>query len=255
MPGFNIPPTAVGRKLSRGEPKAVPGAGPSCKECLFPQYSIRVEQFSQRSWCTLKGRAAAFDLHAPENRSSADMRLSRLLLLALAAYGVYAQSSLPRAPGAHVVTISPPNSHGSEPGICVNPNDSNQVVAVYQPATVAYSADGGQTFTLAELPPVPGWQGGGDVSTTFDNKGHVYLSSLHFDNLGSASYWAHGAGRNGIFVRRSLDGGQTWEKDAATVKAYEGNEPDIQWEDMPRIFAENVPTMPYAWDLYAGWLE
>ena len=188
----------------------------------------------------------------------ANMRVSRLVLLVLLvlpAYTALAQSSLPRAPGAHVVNISPPNSHGSEPSICVNPHDPKQVVAVYQPATVAYSADGGQTFALAELPPVPGWQGGGDVSTTFDNKGHVYLSSLHFDKLGSASYWAHRAGRNGIFVRRSLNGGKTWEKDAAIVKTFEGTEPEGRMEDMPRIFADNTPHSPYKGNLYVGWIE
>jgi hypothetical protein len=183
------------------------------------------------------------------------MKFSSLLLFLLAAVAAFAQASLPRAPAAHVVTISPPDSRGSEPGIAVNPKDPNQVVAVYQAATVAYSTDGGQSFTVAELPPVPGWRTGGDVSTTFDNKGSVYLSSLHFDKLGSASYWAHGAGRNGIFVRRSLDGGKTWEKDAATIKAFQGNEPDIQWEDMPRIFADNVPTSPFAGNLYVGWIE
>ncbi len=183
------------------------------------------------------------------------MKFSSILLLALAASAANAQTSLPRAPEAHVVSISPPNSHVSEPGISVNVNNPRQVVAVYQPAAVAYSTDGGRTFALADIPPLPGWRVGGDVSTTFDNKGHAYLSSLHFDKLGSASYWAHGAGRNGIFVRRSLDGGKTWEKDAATVKAYQGNEPDIQWEDMPRIFADNVPTSPYAGNLYVGWIE
>src|SRR5438067_2905117 len=126
-----------------------------------------------------------------------------------------AQSPLPRAPGAHIVSISPPGSHGSEPGIALNPRDPRQVVAVYQPATVAYSTDGAQTFTLAELPPVPGWRGGGDVSVAFDNQGRAFLGTLHFDRLGTTSYWAHNAGRNGIFVRRSLDGGKTWEKDAA----------------------------------------
>lgn len=182
-----------------------------------------------------------------------------LALLVAGTGGALAQSPsptpLPRAPGAHIVTISPPNSHGSEPSITVNPNNPMQVVSVYQPATVAYSTDGGQTFSLADVPPVSGWRIGGDVSTTFDNKGHVFLSSLHFDKLGSAGYWAHGAGRNGIFVRRSLDGGKTWEKDAATVKAYQGNEPDIQWEDMPRIVADNAPKSPFAGNLYVGWIE
>jgi len=180
-----------------------------------------------------------------------------LLATGLAIGAALAQNAatLPLAPGAHIVTISPQGGHGSEPGITVNPNNPNQVVAVYQPATAAYSTDGGQTFTLADLPPVPGWKIGGDVSTTFDNKGHVFLSSLHFDKLGSAGYWAHGAGRNGIFVRRSLDGGKTWEKDPTTVIAWKGGEPDIQWEDMPRIVADNVPTSPYAGNLYVGWIE
>lgn len=184
--------------------------------------------------------------------------LAAVSLLAFgASYQIAAQTAapLPPAPGAHVVNISPPNSYGSEPSIAVDPNNPQHVVAVYQRATVNYSTDGGMTFTQAELQPPEGWKEGGDVSTTFDNKGHAYLSSLHFDKLGSAGYWAHGAGRNGMFVRRSPDGGKTWEKDAVAVKAWKGGEPDIEWEDMPRIFADNVPTSPYAGNLYVGWIE
>jgi len=99
------------------------------------------------------------------------------------------------------------------------------------------------------------WRGGGDVSVAFDDKGCVYLGTLHFDKLGSASYWAHGAKRNGIFVRRSLDGGKTWEKDAATVKAFQGNEPEIQWEDMPRVFADVQPKSHFRGNVYVGWIE
>jgi hypothetical protein len=184
------------------------------------------------------------------------MRLSVLIAVAILSLGIAAaQTPLPRAPGAHVVTISPPGGRGNEPGIAVNPKNPLQVVGVYQSAAVAYSTDGGKTFIPAELPPVPGWRGGGDVSVAFDDKGHVYLGTLHFDRLGSASYWAHNAGRNGIFVRRSLDGGKTWEKDAATVKAFQGNEPEIQWEDMPRVFADNAPNSPYAGNVYVGWIE
>lgn len=183
--------------------------------------------------------------------------LSVLLLFAAASYG---QSPVPLvplspAPQRHVVTVSPPDRHGSEPSIAVNPNNTNQVVATFQPATIEYSSDGGQTFATADLPPVEGWRGGGDVSVAFDNKGYAYLSSLHFDKLGSMSYWAHGAGRNGIFVRRSLDGGKTWEKDAATVKAFQGDEPEIQWEDMPRVSTDAQPHSPYAGNVYIGWIE
>jgi hypothetical protein len=142
----------------------------------------------------------------------------------------------------------------------VNPNDPNQVVVTFQPATIEYSTDGAQTFAEAELPPIEGWRGGGDVSVTFDNRGHVYLSTLHFDKLGSASYWAHGAGRNGIFVRRSLDGGKTWEKDAATIKVFSSSEPDSHMpdshmEDMPRVFADTQPRSRYAGNVYVGWIE
>lgn len=176
-------------------------------------------------------------------------------IMVLPGVRAYAQSQLSPAPHAHVVTISPQGVRGSEPSIAVNPEDPNQVIAAFQPATIAYSTDGAQTFHVADLPAVPGWRGGGDVSVTFDNRGRAYLCTLHFDKLGSVSYWAHGAGRNGIFVRRSTDGGKSWDSDAAAVKAWQGGEPDIQWEDMPRIFADNQPHSRYAGNLYVGWIE
>ena len=122
-----------------------------------------------------------------------------------------AQIALPPAPRRHVTTISAGNKSGSEPSIAVNPHNSNQVVAAFQPATIAYSTDSGQTFATADLPPVKGWRTGGDESVTFDDKGYAYLGSLHFDKSGSPSYWAHGAGRNGIFAplaRRREDLGE-----------------------------------------------
>jgi hypothetical protein len=184
------------------------------------------------------------------------MKLSSFAFLLSSCTATLAQTApLPPVPARHIVTVSPGNNRGSEPSIAVNPNNPAQVVAAFQPATIAYSTDGAQTFATAELPAVDGWRGGGDVSVAFDNKGHAYLGTLHFDKLGSASYWAHGAGRNGIFVRRSLDGGKTWEKDAATVRAWQGNEPDIQFEDMPRVFADTQPRSPYAGNVYVGWIE
>jgi hypothetical protein len=89
--------------------------------------------------------------------------------------------SLPPAPAAHVVNISPAGVRANEPGIAVDPNHPDRVVAVFQPAGVAYSTDGAKTFSPAQLPPVPGWREGGDVSTTFDDKGRAYLCSLHLD--------------------------------------------------------------------------
>ncbi|HXW93025.1 MAG TPA: sialidase family protein [Terriglobales bacterium] len=167
----------------------------------------------------------------------------------------YAQAPLPPAPHRLIATVSPTEVGANEPSIAVNPNNTNQVVAAFQPAAIAYSTDGGQTFALADLPAVEGWRGGGDVSVAFDNQGRVYLATLHFDKLGSASYWGHGAGRNGIFVRRSLDGGKTWEKSAAAVKAFEKEAPNLEAEDMPRVFTDAKPRSPYVGNVYVGWIE
>lgn len=83
---------------------------------------------------------------------------------------VFAQTPLAPAPARRVVTVSAPSSHGNEPSIAVDPNNPSRVVAAFQPAAIACSTDGAQTFTTAELPPIEGWRGGGDVSVAFDNK-------------------------------------------------------------------------------------
>ena len=176
--------------------------------------------------------------------------------------GAFAQSPLPPVPGASIINISSP-ARFSEPSVALNPNNPDQIVAVYQGgatvqggANAAYSTDAGRTFNVAEGTKPPDWRVEGDVSTTFDNKGNAYLCYLAFDQLGTAYYWAHNVGRNGIFVARSPDGGKTWEKDPVAVKAFPtGKEPNIQFEDEPRIFADNVPGSPYAGNLYAGWVE
>ena len=54
-------------------------------------------------------------------------------------------------------------------------------------------------------------------------------------------------------MRRSLDGGKTWEQDAAVVKATDGDQPIM--EDMPRVFADAAPKSPHAGNVYVGWIE
>jgi len=174
-----------------------------------------------------------------------------------------AQSPLPRAPHASVAIVSQSGGRYSEPGIAINPKDPNQIVAVYQggasvqgTSNAVYSTDSGRTFTIAHGTKPADWKVAGDVSTAFDNQGHAFLCYLTFDHLGTSSYWAHGAGRNGIFVRRSTDGGKTWDKEAVSIKSYPtGKEPGLQFEDEPRIFADNSPGSPHAGNLYVGWIE
>ena len=183
--------------------------------------------------------------------------LLRLLLLTSTAGFSTAQTPLEPAPAATILDISPQGGTFSEPAIAIDPINPNRLVVVYQVgAFAAYSTDAGKTFSPAETSHPTGYRVAGDVSAAFDNLGHAFLCYLAFDRLGTPQYWAHGAGRNGIFVRRSLDAGKTWQPESIPVKAFPtGHEPDLQFEDQPRIFADNSPGSPYRGNLYVGWIE
>lgn len=159
---------------------------------------------------------------------------------------------LPKAPQARVFTLTPTPGYFTEPAIAVNPTNPQQVVGVYQDnAHAAYSQDTGRTWQNAEGVEAKNYRVSGDVSVAFDNQGHAFICYIAFDKLGTFNYWAHGATRNGIFVRRSLDGGKTWEGDHIPV-AEQPSEPGIPFEDKPYIVADNT-TGRYAGNLYIGW--
>jgi hypothetical protein len=159
---------------------------------------------------------------------------------------------LPLAPGARVVSLTPKPGWFTEPSIAVNPLDPKQVVAAFQDnAHVSYSNDGGQTWHLASGAAPANYLVSGDVSIVYDNQGHAILCYLAFDRLGATDYWAHNATRNGIFIRRSLDGGKTWEKNDVAVIQHP-TAPGIPFEDKPYIVADDTAG-PYAGNLYVGW--
>ncbi len=168
------------------------------------------------------------------------------LSLALAA------QELPKPPHAQVFTLTPDPGPFNEPGIAVNPTNPKQIIGVFQDnAKAAYSQDGGQTWLMADSVEAKNYRVSGDVSTVFDRDGHAFLCYIAFDKLGTTNYWAHGATRNGIFVRRSLDGGKTWEADHIPV-AEQRSEPGIPFEDKPYIVADTTGGK-FSGNLYVGW--
>ena len=97
----------------------------------------------------------------------------------------------------------------------------------------------------------PNYRVSGDVSTAFDKQGHAFICYMAFDKLGTFNYWAHNSSRNGLFVRRSLDGGKTWETNHIPIIEHP-TEPGVPWEDKPYIVSDTTKS-PFAGNLYVGW--
>jgi hypothetical protein len=160
--------------------------------------------------------------------------------------------TLPPAPKAEVFTISPSPGNFTEPAVAVNPKNPQQVLGVFQfPVHGSYSQDAGRSWHAAEGMVPANYRISGDVSATYDNQGHAFVCYIAFDKLGTFNYWGHGATRNGIFVRRSLDGGKTWEANHVAVSEF-ASLPDIPFEDKPWIVAD-VSGGKYQGNLYVGW--
>jgi hypothetical protein len=164
-------------------------------------------------------------------------------------------ATLPLAPNSKVINLPRRPGNFTEPSVAINPQNPSQIAAAFQvPATVTYSEDAGENWQFAPGTAPDNYKVSGDVSITYDILGHAFLCYIAFDKLGTAEYWAHNATRNGVFVRRSLDGGKTWEANAAPIDE-QATRPDMPFEDKPYLVADNNPASPYAGSLYVGWTE
>lgn len=167
--------------------------------------------------------------------------------------GALAQTAppLPPAPDARVTTLTAPG-YFSEPSVAINSLNPKQVIVAYQvPASIAYSQDSGATWTPAADVAPKNFKTSGDVSVTYDNKGHAILCYIAFNELGTFNYWGHATRSNGIFIRRSLDGGKTWTAPPVTVSLKRAK-PGIPMEDKPYVVAD-VSHGPFAGNLYIAW--
>jgi hypothetical protein len=179
------------------------------------------------------------------------MKISAVAL-AFCSLSLCAQQLSP-APRAHLTDITPKPGFFNEPAIAVNSKDPRRLITAWQVnASVAFSQDGGQTWKVAENTAPKEYRISGDVSVTYDAAGHAILCYIAFDKLGTTNYWAQGATRNGIFIRRSLDGGQSWEPQAITIISHEST-PEIPFEDKPWIVADSSSLRPG--NLYIGWTQ
>lgn len=180
------------------------------------------------------------------------MKLRTCFLILLG--GTLSAQQLPSPPKAHLTDITPKPGFFNEPAIAANTRDARQLAVAWQVnASVAYSHDGGQSWTTASGTAPRDYRISGDVSITFDAAGHAILCYIAFDKLGTTNYWARGATRNGIFIRRSLDGGRTWEANAVPVIAHD-SAPGIPFEDKPWVVAD-LSAGASSGNLYIGWTQ
>ncbi|GGA41663.1 sialidase family protein [Dyella nitratireducens] len=176
------------------------------------------------------------------------------LVAALVPISLFAADTVaePMVPQATVTTLTKPGFF-TEPGIAISPLDPDKVTAIYQDNVhIAFSNNAGANWTDVPKVAPPEWRVSGDVSITYDNHGHAIASYMAFNKLGTEDYWAHNAPAGGLYIRRSLDGGKTWESQARTVIEHVGDHPPPLWEDKPFIVADQSRG-PHAGNLYIGW--
>ena len=144
----------------------------------------------------------------------------------------------------------------AELSVAINPSDPDNLVIVSLaagppegPGTTNYayvSRDAGRSWRSVPQPN-PDGRTQGDDAVVFDRRGTAYRSYISFEGIRMPrprKAW------NGIFVSRSDDGGESWNRPVPVVDHINTVEP---FEDKPWLATDNVEASPHSGNLYVAW--
>jgi hypothetical protein len=182
-------------------------------------------------------------------------------LLGAAAAILAAQGTgLPHPPGSRVATLPrQPEDKPAESSVAVDPRDPKHAIVSYHQAIgegsdhhpntrndghIAVTTDAGKTWTIAPETTDPRYKKWFDAAVAFDLHGHAFVAYLAMDQVTMTA-------REGEFVRRSLDGGRTWEKPVDLIALPANHPPKL--EHFPNIVPDNNPSSPHVGTIYEVW--
>jgi len=143
-----------------------------------------------------------------------------LLLLGFQTLVLFGQSSFPVVP-----VYFGSGSYYNEPSICINPKNTNQVVAGSVLNDFYYSSNGGSTWTHGTLS-CP-WGVWGDPVVVVDTSGHFYYFHLAYPP--SPGWWI-----DRIICQKSTNAGQTWSSGTYMGKNTYPHAQDKHWAVVDR---------------------
>ena len=179
-----------------------------------------------------------------------------LLLQAQVVHAQVVDDQLLPAPQAHTFTLTAEPGRYSSPVIAINGIQPQQLVVAFQPmARAAYSIDGAAHWAIEQGTGAPApYRSFVDTSVAYDRNGYAIMCFTALDGVGPFKYWGHNPKRNAVLVRRSPDGGKTWEPRSIPVIEH-ADGPGIPFEDLPAITADVQPHSPHVGNLYVAWTQ
>jgi hypothetical protein len=176
-----------------------------------------------------------------------------------------APQTLDKPPGFRLVSL--PRAAGDQPqetAVAVNPRDPAHVVVSYQQAVgdggdhhpgvpvqapVAWTRDGGATWTVAEGATHPEYLRSIDPTIGVDARGRAYLVYIGMNDM---QYGRDATTRNGEYVVRSTDGGRAWGKPYPLAE----NKPNGSVvEHIAFVTADSDEGSPHFGNVYVAWLR